>query len=164
MCKVEKILSGPKDPSEFTIEPTQQTGGTFTSQQDSPAARSNENRTQHSSFRSVVRFHPFNLNGFFVYSPYDQMTTPQAEKTPNPNSLKFTTSSGAFRKEGIAAYSSLDEAENDPLARRLFSVSGVDDVFITPKFVTVSKESSTGWSEVKPEIEDVLSEYLDGEF
>lgn len=90
------------------------------------------------------------------------MATPRAEQTPNPNSLKFTTSGGTFRQEGIAAFSSSDEADNDPLARRLFSLSGVDDVFITPQFVTVSKEPSMDWNRLKPEIEAILSDFLDG--
>lgn len=89
------------------------------------------------------------------------MATPQAEQTPNPNSLKFTSTAGPFREEGIAAYSSEDETENDALARRLFSLSGVDDVFITPEFVTVSKKPSVGWNQLKPEIESLLAEYLE---
>lgn len=89
------------------------------------------------------------------------MPTPQAETTPNPNSLKFSTDDGFFLEGGVAAYSSPEEAENDPLARQLFSVSGVEDVFITPQFVTVSKQPATDWSDVKPEVERVLAEYLE---
>lgn len=89
------------------------------------------------------------------------MKTPNAEQTPNPNSLKFTSPGGAFREEGIAAYSSRDEADSDPLARRLFSLSGVDDVFITPQFVTVSKEPSVGWDQLKPDVEAILADFLE---
>ena len=89
------------------------------------------------------------------------MATIQAERTPNPNSLKFTTEDGPFIQEGVAAFSSEEEAKDDPLARRLFSVSGVDDVFITSQFVTVSKAPTVDWSTVKPEVETILTEHLE---
>lgn len=89
------------------------------------------------------------------------MATTQAEPTPNPNSLKFTTDDGPFLQEGTAAYSSAEEAEDDPLARRLFSIAGVEDVFITPQFVTVSKAPAVDWNRVQPEVETVLAEHLE---
>lgn len=89
------------------------------------------------------------------------MATTNAETTPNPNSLKFTTDDGSFRDGGMAAYSSSDEADDDPLARRLFSLSGVDDVFITPEFVTVSKVPDVDWGNVKADVEAILSEHLE---
>ncbi len=89
------------------------------------------------------------------------MATTQAESTPNPHSLKFTTDDGPFLDNGMAAYSSEEEAQDDPLAHRLFSVSGVVDVFITPQFVTVSKASDVDWSAVKPDVEAILAEHLE---
>ncbi len=89
------------------------------------------------------------------------MATTQAESTPNPNSLKFTTEDGPFIQEGVAAFSSEEEAEENPLAQRLFSISGVEDVFITPQFVTVSKAPTIDWSTVKPDVEMILTEYLE---
>ena len=89
------------------------------------------------------------------------MTAPQVETTPNPNSLKFMSGDASFLEEGIAAYSSREEARGDPLARRLFSVAGVEDVFMTPQFVTVSKEPGAEWSHIKPEVETILREYLE---
>ncbi len=91
------------------------------------------------------------------------MPTIHAESTPNPHSLKFTAVDGSFRDEGVAAFSSAAEAENHPLAHQLFSIGGVEDVFITPTFVTVSKDASVDWSAAQPEIKSVLSAYLDGQ-
>jgi hypothetical protein len=88
------------------------------------------------------------------------MATTQAETTPNPNSLKFTTDNGPFRDD-VAAYSSEEEAQSDSLAHRLFSVSGVDDIFITPQFVTVSKVPAVDWSTVKPDVESILADHLE---
>jgi hypothetical protein len=83
-----------------------------------------------------------------------------AERTPNPNSLKFTTEQGPFSENGIVAISSPDETGRHPLGPHLFEIDGVADVFITPDFVTVSKEDRASWDDVKPSIEDALTTYL----
>lgn len=84
-----------------------------------------------------------------------------AEPTPNPDSLKFTATDKQFRSDGVAAYASAADAEGDPLARRLFRIAGVEDVFVTPEFVTVSKHSDAGWDGTKAEVQAALSDYLD---
>ncbi|MFP4228955.1 MAG: NifU N-terminal domain-containing protein [Salinivenus sp.] len=89
------------------------------------------------------------------------MATIHAEPTPNPNSLKFTASDGSFQDDGVSAFSSASEAEGHPLAHRLFSIDGVADVFITPTFVTVSKEPEVDWSDVKAQVETALGDYLE---
>lgn len=89
------------------------------------------------------------------------MATTQAERTPNPNSLKFTTDDGPFLQDGVAAYSSEEEAKNNLLAQQLFAIAGVEDVFITPEFVTVSKAETVEWSSVKPDVETILTEHLE---
>ncbi|MFO8098081.1 MAG: NifU N-terminal domain-containing protein [Salinibacter sp.] len=91
------------------------------------------------------------------------MATIQSEPTPNPNSLKFTTPEGSFQDEGVSAFSSATEAEAHPLARRLFSIDGVEDVFVTPTFVTVSKESEVAWPDVQAQIKTALGDYLDAD-
>lgn len=88
------------------------------------------------------------------------MATIHAERTPNPNSLKFTASEGQFR-EDVAAFSSAAEAEDDPLAHELFSLSEVVDVFITPEFVTVSKQADAAWADTKPDITEILESHLE---
>lgn len=91
------------------------------------------------------------------------MASIQAERTPNPNSLKFTATAGSFVQNGIVAISSAEETDRHALGEALFSLSGIDDVFITPDFVTVSKTPATSWDDVKPEIEATLAKYLDEE-
>lgn len=91
------------------------------------------------------------------------MATTHAESTPNPNSLKFTADEGRFLEGGMAAFSSKEEAKDHALARRLFSLSGVEDVFITPEFVTVTKQPAADWALTKPKIETILQEHLEGQ-
>lgn len=89
------------------------------------------------------------------------MAAIQAERTPNPNSLKFSTDDGQAFHDNVVALSSAEEADRHALGKQLFAIEGVDDVFITPEFVTVSKTPSTEWSEVQPKVEAALSEYLE---
>jgi hypothetical protein len=87
----------------------------------------------------------------------------QVEKTPNPNSLKFTDTDGRFFHDDIVAISSQAEADRHQLGELLFSISGIDDVFITPEFVTVSKAAATDWEEVQGDIKSTLADYLDAQ-
>ena len=89
------------------------------------------------------------------------MASIQAERTPNPNSLKFTATDERFFHDDIVAISSKAEADQHELGSRLFSIGGVDDVFITPEFVTVSKKSSEEWGSLQEEIQTTLAAYLD---
>jgi hypothetical protein len=88
------------------------------------------------------------------------MASIQAERTPNPNSLKFTDADGGFFHDDIVAISSKDETDRHALGRQLFGIEGVDDVFITPEFVTVSKVSSSEWGDLQEQVEATLADYL----
>lgn len=89
------------------------------------------------------------------------MSMIQVERTPNPNSLKFTSLEGQF-SEDIVAVTSTDETDRHPLGDLLFAIDGVADVFITPDFVTVSKEASSEWDGLKDDVEETLVNYLGG--
>lgn len=85
----------------------------------------------------------------------------QAERTPNPNSIKFTTTSGPSFSEEIVVIASENETNRHELGSRLFDIGGVTDLFITPDFVTVSKQPSIEWADLKGEVETALVEYLE---
>lgn len=85
----------------------------------------------------------------------------EAERTPNPNSLKFTSTAGPFSAGDVVAITSMDEIGRHPLGQPLFAIDGVVDVFITPEFVTVSKAGDVEWPDIKTDVEEVLMEYLE---
>ncbi|MCF3936412.1 NifU family protein [Acuticoccus sp. M5D2P5] len=86
----------------------------------------------------------------------------QTEATPNPETLKFLPGQTVM-ESGVADYRSADEADNSPLARRLFAVDGVTGVFLGNDFVSVSKDA-TPWPHLKPAILGAIMEhYLSGE-
>ena len=142
---VRKIPHIAEDASEFTVQPP-------CSFQPELARTVHVREFLCSPYSSTCPLAPKTRTAF--------MATTQAETTPNPNSLKFTTDDGPFRDD-VAAYSSEEEAQSDSLAHRLFSISGVEDVFITPQFVTVSKAPAVDWSTVKSDVESILADHLE---
>ncbi len=84
------------------------------------------------------------------------------QPTPNPDSLKFTATAGAFIEGGMGVYASAVGAADDPLAAALFAVDGVANVLVLPAFLTVTKRPDADWNAVLPSVEAVLTEHLSG--
>lgn len=80
-----------------------------------------------------------------------------AELTPNPNSLKFVADV-MLLEGGTVEYQNPQQAINCPLAKQLFSFSGVERVFISSNFVTVNKNSDLDWFEIT----NILREFIRG--
>jgi len=81
------------------------------------------------------------------------------EKTPNPLTLKFIPGR-LILANGTAEFKSIDEAQNSPLALRLFDVEGVTAVFFAKDFLSVSCSESYSWDELKPVILTELMEHF----
>ena len=69
----------------------------------------------------------------------------QTEPTPNPDTVKFLPGETVAGATGPFDFASEDEAGISPLARAIFSVSGVSRVFLGADFVSVSKEETSDW-------------------
>jgi hypothetical protein len=84
----------------------------------------------------------------------------QTEATPNPAS---SNSSGKPVLPGSTRdYRSAEEAEESPMAQRLFTVQGVAGVFLGQDFISVTK-SSGDWQHLKPAILGlIMDHYLSG--
>ncbi len=83
----------------------------------------------------------------------------QTEETPNPATLKFLPGATVLAR-GSAEFSSADEATASPLARRLFGVGGVVNVFFGPDFISVTKEASIEWAHIKPAVLGAVMEHF----
>ena len=75
----------------------------------------------------------------------------QTEETPNPAALKFIPGVDVMGT-GNAEFNSAEEAENSPLAKRIFQIEGVQTVFLGADFVAVTKIDSLEWFSLKPAI------------
>ena len=71
-----------------------------------------------------------------------------AERTPNPNSIKWVL--GQKVAEGVASASFQDAVARDvsPLAAPILEIEGVEAITLGPSFVTVSKRESAEWTEL----------------
>ena len=73
------------------------------------------------------------------------------EPTPNPDAKKFMldspVSTGTTR-----SFEKTSGADNDPLAKALFSIDHVESVFYVQEFVTVSKAAAVSWHDVEKQI------------
>jgi Fe-S cluster biogenesis protein NfuA len=88
----------------------------------------------------------------------------QTEQTPNPLTLKFLPGRDVTG-EGTREFRTSDEAEVSPLARALFSVDGVQRVFLGPDFVTVTKgpDELPDWRYLKaPILAEIMDHYTAG--
>src|SRR5258705_5236892 len=71
------------------------------------------------------------------------------EETPNPNAVKFILRE-AVSNGTVHQYGSLEQAENDPLAKSLFDVGHVVSVFYMDRMITVEKDEEGDWNELLP--------------
>ncbi|MCL4765584.1 MAG: NifU family protein [Hyphomicrobiaceae bacterium] len=82
----------------------------------------------------------------------------QTEPTPNPATLKFIPGKPVLG-DGTADYRTRDEADESPLAQRLFDIDGVKGVFLGTDFISVTK-GDTEWQHLKPAILGAIMEHF----
>ena len=71
----------------------------------------------------------------------------QTETTPNPNSLKFLPGK-IVSNSGSYEITNKDDTKNQ-LIRNLLSVNGVEGIFLGKDFISINKNESTSWDEIK---------------
>jgi len=85
-----------------------------------------------------------------------------AERTPNPDSIKWVLGSPVAPDfSGGASFQEAPDESVSPLAVRLFAVDGVVSVFFTANFVTVTKRSDAEWTELAQPIVDAIKAVLE---
>jgi hypothetical protein len=83
--------------------------------------------------------------------------------TPNPNSVKLTVDGQRFIEAGMESFATAEDAAHHPLGERIFSITGVANVFILPDFLTVTRHPATEWDAILPKLELVLKSYFESE-
>lgn len=87
----------------------------------------------------------------------------QTQPTPNPQSLMFLPGKPVL-ENGSIDYPTRREGMKSPLARKLFSIDGVQSVFFGNDFVTVRKSEDHDWALLKPEVfAAIMDFYASGE-
>ncbi|EPY49377.1 NifU-like protein [Schizosaccharomyces cryophilus OY26] len=85
----------------------------------------------------------------------------RSEETPNENAIKFLPGLDILPPTiGTLEYIRSQEINNSPLAEKLFEIHGVKSIFFGKDFITVSKDESQSWSQLKPDVFSTIMEYL----
>ena len=82
----------------------------------------------------------------------------QTEATPNPATMKFLPGRSVL-ENGTLDLRDAEQAEQSPLAERLFGIPGVTGVFFGSDFITVTK-SAGEWQQLKPMILGAIMEHF----
>ena len=82
----------------------------------------------------------------------------QTQITPNPNSLKFIPG------KNVSLIGPIEITEisktNNELIKNILSVDGVKSVFLSDKFISVNKEDSLNWEDLKHIIISFINDYF----
>ena len=81
------------------------------------------------------------------------------EATPNPASLKFVVNRILFAND-FYEFESVEETEQAPMAKALFEVDAVENVFISNNFVTITKSENVMWVELMPKVKELLKAHI----
>ncbi len=81
----------------------------------------------------------------------------QTEITPNPNSLKFLPGK-IVSKQGSFEITKKEDTNNE-LIRNLFSVRGVESVFLGKDFISINKYDDVSWDEIKHIIISLINDF-----
>ena len=81
----------------------------------------------------------------------------QTEVTPNPNSLKFLPGK-KVSNSGPYEITSKEDSEN-VLVRNILAVNGVEGIFLGEDFISVNKNDSTKWEDVKHIVISLINDF-----
>ncbi|MCW9032860.1 MAG: NifU family protein [Rhodospirillales bacterium] len=84
----------------------------------------------------------------------------QTEATPNPATLKFLPGQDVMGAGGAANFISSDSAKRSPLATGLFTIEGIDGVFLGADFITVTSSGAKDWDVLKPQILGAIMDHF----
>lgn len=79
--------------------------------------------------------------------------------TPNPEAAQFIMS-GDVMKKGTKTFSSPEQSKGDPLAKALFKIYGVENVFIKENFATITKSPVVAWTTLMEPIQNALEKHM----
>ncbi len=81
----------------------------------------------------------------------------QTESTPNPNSLKFLPGK-KVSNSGPYEITKKEDTQNE-LVRNIFSVNGVEGIFLGEDFISVNKNDSSKWEDIKHIVISLINDF-----
>lgn len=78
--------------------------------------------------------------------------------TPNPHALKFVMNQKLLNVE-TRQYPNKESAKDDPFAKGVFEIKGVESVFYMDKFVTIEKSIEANWGQIQRPLIEFLKTF-----
>ena len=82
------------------------------------------------------------------------------EGTPNPNSLKFVLDKTILEK-GTANFPNKESANNSPLAKKLFEIKSIEEVFIGKDFISILKNPDIPWDSIYDDLLEIINKHFE---
>lgn len=91
-------------------------------------------------------------------TPKKVAITVYAEVTPNPAVMKFVANKRIV--PSTFEYKNIDDAKNSDLAKQLFLLPFVKEVFLDENYVSISKYDVADWNEITFELRELIRDFL----
>ena len=83
------------------------------------------------------------------------------QSTPNPNALKFVLNV-PVKMEGKATYKSAEECHTNPLARLLFTIPHISELYFFENYITVTQDGQGDWDLIEEQGKKIILENIKG--
>ena len=83
----------------------------------------------------------------------------EIQETPDNNVINFFPSQPLL-KQGSAEFVDSKSIRKSPLAEQIFDIGGIASLFITSDMISVTKQDTTNWEDIKPIIMAEIMDYL----
>ena len=83
----------------------------------------------------------------------------EIQETPDANVINFFPHQPLL-KQGSAEFVDAKSIRKSPLAEQIFDIGGISSLFITADMISVTKNETTSWDEIKPIIMAEIMDYL----
>ncbi len=81
------------------------------------------------------------------------------QSTPNPNALKFILNR-PVKTEGKATYKNPEDCHANPLARHLFSVPNVTEIYFFENVITITQDGNGDWDAIEEKVKTAILEKI----
>ena len=79
------------------------------------------------------------------------------QSTPNPNALKFVLNV-PVKSEGKVTYKNAESCIHNPLAKALFTVPNITEVYFFDNYITVTQDGNVDWDVIEDQIKKIILE------
>lgn len=96
-----------------------------------------------------------------IEAPTKEPITVYIENTPNPSVMKFVANKPIV--SSVFEYKNIDEATDSPLAKELFMLPFVKEVFMDLNYISITKFDVADWEDIGHELRQLISDFLNQE-